>query len=347
MSELSQGEQGQVAAGEQTLNTRAGDNRLENSVTVQLVNIIRYGFLSVLLLFHTVLFSQEYNVQYEKIDSDSIVGRLWLPNNAAQSPAILLIGGSGGGYEDQDAKWISSLGFVVLDLRFFGAKDLPKKLVNVPIEYFNTAAEWLHSHKAVKQGAIGLFAHSRGTEAAILTASHNPLIKAVVLRAPSSIVWAGPGWAGFNVSAWSWNNEPVNFLNVGLIDGAVWLSRILRDKKLIKTRWMFERALVNKKNVDLCRLPVEHINADLLLLSGMDDQQWPSTAMAEKLVSILDKSEFEFSYEHIAFESAGHRPARRSQPDDTFANGGTEIGNIDAHQKTKRLVKNFFDKSLR
>jgi len=295
----------------------------------------------------TYAFAVKADTLYEQVDNKQLVGRLWLPDTSTKNPAILLIGGSGGGYENQDAKWLSSLGFVVLNVRYFGSKELPKNLVNIPIEYFNKAITWLDNHALVNTGAIGVFGHSKGTEAAILTAYYNPLVKAVVVRSPSSVVWAGPGWSGLNESSWSWNNEPLDYHSVGLIDGAIWLSRILRGKKLIKTREMFDNVLTNEEAVNKAVLPVEHIKANLLLLSGKDDQQWPSTKMADKLVSILEESNFPFSYKHIAFDNAGHRPGRLSKPDDTFANGGTEQGNIDAHEQTKTLVKQFFDDNLR
>jgi len=306
-------------------------------------------YIICLVLFNIQSSALEANtdVQFEQVKNEKFVGRLWLPETSNKKPAILLIGGSGGGYENQDAKWLSSLGFVVLNIRYFGAKDLPKNLVNIPIEYFNSAIVWLNKNPHVKKDKIGLFGHSKGTEAAILTAYYNPLIKAVVVRSPSAIVWAGPGWSGLNESSWSWNNVPLDFHSVGLIDGGIWLSRILRGNKLIKTREMFNNVLDDKKALDKAILPIEHIKANLLLLSGKDDQQWPSTKMANMLVTILDKSQINFSYEHIAFDNAGHRPGRLSKQDDTFANGGTVHGNAEAHKQTKVLVKKFFDQSFR
>jgi dienelactone hydrolase len=307
----------------------------------------KFLLCSILLITQVDAVAEALDIQYETIENDQLVGRLWLPDTDKLSPAILLLGGSGGGYENKDAEWLSKAGFVVLNVRYFGSKELPKKLVNVPIEYFNTAVSWLDNHSLVNKGAIGIFGHSKGAEAAILTSFYNPLVKAVVVRSPSAIVWSGPGWAGFRKSSWSWGDKPLDFHSVGLIDGAVWLSRILRDKKLIKTRRMFENALRDSRSVNSAMLPVAHIKADLLLLSGKDDQQWPSTTMANMLISILDDSNVKFDYRHIAFDNAGHRPGRLSKLDDTFANGGTDQGNIEAHNRTKVIVKEFFDKKLR
>lgn len=306
----------------------------------------KFIFCSLFFSVQTSALELDKNLQYEQVKGEKFVGRLWLPETASKRPAILLIGGSGGGYENQDAEWLSSLGFVVLNVRYFGAKGLPENLVNIPIEYFNSSIAWLNKNSHVKKNSIGLFGHSKGTEAAILTAFYNPLVKAVVVRSPSSIIWAGPGWSGLNESSWSWNNEPLNFHSVGLIDGGVWLSRVLLGKKLIKTRDMFNNVLGDEESVNKAMLPVENMNAHLLLLSGKDDQQWPSTKMADMLVTILDKSNVNFSYKHFAFDNAGHRPARLSKPDDTFANGGTVQGNFMAHERTKVLVKEFFNKSL-
>ena len=307
-----------------------------------------WKYIFCLLIFNTQTSATELhkNLQYEQVQGERFVGRLWLPEASSKRPAILLIGGSGGGYENQDAKWLSSLGFVVLNVRYFSAKGLPENLVNIPIEYFNSSISWLNKNSHVKENSIGLFGHSRGTEAAILTAFYNPLVKAVVVRSPSSIIWAGPGWSGLNESAWTWNNKPLDFHSVGLVDGGIWLSRILLGKKLIKTRYMFNNVLDDEESVKKAMLPVAHMNAHLLLLSGKDDQQWPSTKMADMLVSTLDKANVNFSYKHIAFNNAGHRPARLSKPDDTFANGGTVQGNYLAHERTKILVKEFFDKNL-
>jgi len=306
----------------------------------------KYLVFFELLIIQAYVAAEESDVRYQVIENNQLVGRLWLPNTEKLSPAVLLLGGSGGGYENQDAEWLSLSGFVVLNVRYFGARNLPEKLVNVPIEYFNTAVKWLNNHKLVKKGAIGIFGHSKGTEAAILTSRYNSLVKAVVVRSPSSVVWAGPGWAGFNESSWSWGGEPLNYHSVGLIDGAVWLSRILLNRKLIKTRQMFENSLDDKNSVNSAMLPIEDMNASLLLISGKDDQQWPSTTMANMLVLSLNASNVDFSYRHIAFDNAGHRPGRLSKTDDTFANGGTVQGNIEAHERTKAVVKEFFVENL-
>jgi len=302
-----------------------------------------------LLLGFTTNFSiaEQNSGEFEDISENSLVGRLWLPDSLNSNPAILLLGGSGGGYENQDAQWLSAAGFVVFNVRYFGGQGLPANLVKIPIEYFNTAIRWLNNHPSVTPGKTGVFGHSRGTEAAILTSHYNPLVEAVVLRSPSAVVWSGPGWQGYNESAWTWKNTPLPFLNMGIRDGAVWLSKILLEKKLIKTRPLFENALHDLDSIDQTRLPVDEIDAHLLLISGSDDQQWPSAPMADILVNTVKDSNSTFSVNNVVFENAGHRPGYLSQPDDTFANGGTVEGNVIAHKQTKILVKEFFDNKLR
>ena len=111
-----------------------------------------------LLIIQVYVAAEESDVRYQIIGNNQLVGRLWLPNTEKLSPAVLLIGGSGGGYENQDAEWLSLSGFVVLNVRYFGAKDLPGYLVDVAIEYFNTAVSWLDNHNLVKKGAIRICA---------------------------------------------------------------------------------------------------------------------------------------------------------------------------------------------
>ncbi|WP_170940487.1 acyl-CoA thioester hydrolase/BAAT C-terminal domain-containing protein [Pseudoalteromonas sp. NBT06-2] len=158
---------------------------------LSLKTIWKYLVCVILLITQAYATAEELDIRYETIEFNQLLGRLWLPDTDKLSPAVLLIGGSGGGYQNQDAKWLSLSGFVVLDIRYFGSKELPKNLVNIPIEYFNTAVSWLDSHRLVKKGAIGIFGHSKGTEAAILTSYYNPLVKAVDLLKSRISMWNG------------------------------------------------------------------------------------------------------------------------------------------------------------
>jgi len=163
------------------------------------------------------------------ISREGVVGRLWRPAGNGSYPGIVYIGGSGGGLNDVEAAQLAQEGFVVLDLLYFGNAigvglvELPQNLVHIPIEYFENAASWLARQDGVQGKHIGIYGHSRGTEAAVLTASLYDLFDAIVIRSPSAVAWMGPGRKGFRKSAWTWQGKQLPFVNTGIRDGLLWL----------------------------------------------------------------------------------------------------------------------------
>jgi hypothetical protein len=51
---------------------------------------------------------------------------------------------------------------------------------------------------------------------------------------------------------------------------------------------------------------VEKIAGPVLLVSGTDDQVWPSTCLSEMAIERLKAHEHPFPYEHLRYEGAGH-----------------------------------------
>jgi dienelactone hydrolase len=57
-------------------------------------------------------------------------------------------------------------------------------------------------------------------------------------------------------------------------------------------------------------IPVEKIHGPVLLISGKDDGVWQSTPMGNAIVDRLKRNHFEFPYQHLAYDHAGHALAR-------------------------------------
>jgi len=297
-------------------------------------------------------------IMVSDLNRDGVVGRLWKPATVGNLPGILYIGGSGGGLNDTEAAQIAQDGFIVLDLLYFGpgfsgegSESLPDNLVHVPIEYFGNAVTWLTDQQGVAGNHIGVYGHSRGTEAAVLVAAHYDIIKAVVVRSPSAVAWMGPGRAGFRKSAWTWQSRQVSFLNTGIRDGLSWLRKLSRGERVIVTRNMFEKPLSNSRRTQRALLPVDQIQAPILMISGKEDQQWPSDVMSELLIERLEQAEYPYEFRHVSFEDAGHRPGIPFSPlpieaRQTFANGGTARGNAQAGVEGLSQTRAFFTQHL-
>ena len=55
-------------------------------------------------------------------------------------------------------------------------------------------------------------------------------------------------------------------------------------------------------------IQVETINGPILILSGKDDDQWPSTAMSNKIIERLKKTNFKYFNEHVILEGGHAEP---------------------------------------
>jgi dienelactone hydrolase len=142
---------------------------------------------------------------------DGLVGQFFMPpptESPVARPAVLLLGGSGGGLPDPEiAAALASHGYPVLGLAYFAEPGLPATLSNIPLEYFAKALQWLAAQPGVTPTRIAIVGASRGGELALLLGATYPsLVDAVVAASPSSYILGGYP----SGNAWTLAGKPVN-----------------------------------------------------------------------------------------------------------------------------------------
>lgn len=120
-----------------------------------------------------------------------LVGTFFARAGSAALPCIITLGGSEGGLKEEWARLLASHGFAALALAYFGADTLPEKLVEIPLEYFETALQWVSRRPEVDPHRIGIMGGSKGGELALLLGSKFPQVRAVIAGVPSGLVWQG------------------------------------------------------------------------------------------------------------------------------------------------------------
>jgi hypothetical protein len=119
--------------------------------------------------------------------ADSIVGTLFEPLRGPPRPAVVLVGGSGGGQPlEAEAAQLAMHGFTTLSLAYYNQPGLTRELLDIPVETVERAVAWLRSLPTVDADRIAIVGHSGGCELALLAASLIPEVKAVVARAALS-----------------------------------------------------------------------------------------------------------------------------------------------------------------
>lgn len=241
------------------------------------------------------------------------VGRLFLPPAARTGsplPAVIVLSGSGGGFDLDKAAVLSRHGFATLALAYFGEPPLPQWLHHVPLEYVESALGWLARQPEIDANRIGVMGVSRGAELALLAASRFAKIRAVAAYAPSSVAWDSGGrdkQTRHSIPAWTWRGEPIASAPLP-VRRFMWRSAIpvVAMRRPVMFRSLFRAGLKNSDAVARAAIPVEQINGPLLLISGGDDHVWPAEMMAKAIVTRLQECGFACTVEHLHYPAAGH-----------------------------------------
>lgn len=260
-----------------------------------------------------------------------LVGMLFLPPGAEPHPGVIVLGGSGGGLREPLAALLASHGYAALALAYFGAEGLPPRLANIPLEYFETALAWMSEHPNVRGDRCAVLGVSRGAELALLLGATFPSVAAVIAYAPSGVLW---GAVGAPDPAWTHHGQPLPAVpdRVSPEQSAAIFAR----EPMSAAPW-YRLNLKDEAALVAATIPVERIAGPVLLISGEDDQMWPSTPMAERIMQRLAERHFSWPYHHLRYPDAGHligppweptTASSRRHPTvgGAFAYGGAPIG---------------------
>lgn len=292
---------------------------------------------------------------------EGVEGRLFVPPGREPHPIVIVLGGSGGGYDLDKAAVLARHGFATLSLAYFGLPSLPPWLHRVPLEYFARATAWLGRQPEVDARRMGVLGISRGAELALLLGSTFPEIRAVVAYAPSAVAWGSGGRdkaTGEIIPCWTRSGEAISFAPLPLrgfmARSAVPVALLRRP---VKFRNLFRAALRNREAIARAQIPSERTRGPILLISGGDDHVWPASHMAEMICARLRAHNFAHSVEHLHYPKAGHElrypflptTARTTRPAGlkfAISFGGTAEADAEAQKDAWRRALALFRNTL-
>jgi dienelactone hydrolase len=217
-------------------------------------------------------------------------------------PGVIIVSGSGGGLAEDQPALLASRGYAVLSLAYFGIEGVPADLANIPLEYFERAIEWMRAHPSIDRERIGVMGASRGGELALLLGATFPALKAIVAYVPSGVIW--PGLSGTpsadTLPAWTRGGAALPFMPNPPPDPELWSRRPVACTPL------FHAAMKVCARAEWPEIEVEKTRGPILMLSGSDDQMWPSLMLADIAAQRLLRHNFAHKFEHITYAGAGH-----------------------------------------
>jgi dienelactone hydrolase len=227
-------------------------------------------------------------------------GGSWFePAGDGPHPAVLVLHGSGGRPKVADAALLASRGYAAFALRYLGTADLPDTLPQVPVEYAQDALTWFLDRGAVAAGGVGVYGESMGGMLALLLASVDERVAAIVSDAGSPFVFCG------ETSPWSLDGEPVPCVRPLDQPPDTWWVEVdgARDTRELFVQMLAGETANRRRDATIA---VEDADAPLLFLSGSDDGVWPASAFGNALLARLDAVGYEQPYDHLTYRDAGH-----------------------------------------
>jgi hypothetical protein len=296
------------------------------------------------------------DVSVEKLDASSgpgLAAEFYFKKGSdlKNGPLVLIFGGSGGGmdFSRRAASLLASRGIPSMALAYFAYPGRPPLLANIEIEYFEKALRWLKARAENENAKITVMGGSRGGELSLLLASLYPHeIHQVIARVPSHVVWAQ------GAPSWIHQGAPLDHVPMLALQEIQTEFEALRKKGgYIALTPLFEKAIrLMGQQCQEAAIAVEKFNGRILLISGEDDQTWPSSWFSDRVVERMQSHGKGDRVRHLKYPHAGHgiplpyfpatahdmlHPVEKTG----FKNGGTDEGDALAAEDSWLQIRRF------
>ena len=219
-----------------------------------------------------------------------------------KQPLIVAFGGGGGGndwsrtYLKEKRDSLNNKGYAILAIGYFHSNGTPANLDRISLDAIRDSILSIAKNPKIDGSKIILMGGSRGGELALNLASKYKDFKGVIAMSASNVSFPALTWSS-NTSAWTYKNKEVPYVPATLKT----ISPALKGDHFTAFSMMLE----DKEAVKKAEIEVENINGSVLLISGIKDDQWPSTVMSDQIVNRLKQNNFKHYYSHIKLDG-GH-----------------------------------------
>jgi fermentation-respiration switch protein FrsA (DUF1100 family) len=240
--------------------------------------------------------------------SNGMVAWLFLPAGETKG-AVIVLGGGGGSIDEYWGAMLASHGYAALNLAYFNQPGLPRGLVNIPLEYFENAIRWMRKQPWLGDRLLAVWGPSRGGELALLLGATFPDINAVAAWVPSGVMFWGIGpnesTDPRNRASWTFKGRPLPYLQQD--NRFVAPPPAMERGRPIAYAPIYRAHLQDRRAVERATIPVERIRGPVQLVSGGDDQMWPSPELADIAFDRLQTHGHRYPFRHLKFDNAGHQ----------------------------------------
>ena len=239
------------------------------------------------------------------LEEAGLAARVYTPNGPPKA-GMITITGSNGGYELTHAPLLASHGYLTMSLALFAAEGVPEHMVALPVEYMERALDWMA--EALGHRRVGMIGWSKGAESVLIAASYlEDKVAAVASCLPCHVIMNGTdGSADYDHVGWTWQGQPLPYHLLATPEEAARAMAEIgyRPGMPLPLRPAFE--LGYRRVAPEAIIPLERARCPVLLLSGGDDQNWPSSYSCELLKQRLEDAGYAEPVVWLDYPEAGH-----------------------------------------
>lgn len=222
------------------------------------------------------------------------------PVTGRKDKVVITMSGSEGGLEHAGklAKYLQDNGIPALAFGYFKTKHSVKSLNKIELENIKAVIEWLK-----KQGyeKIGIEGCSKGAEYAAAAAIAYPELSCVILKIPSWFYSEGiDKTVPSGASSWVYEGKELPYTPYKT-------RKLPVMKEMMKNKEYNILAINTGKRINPDSIiPIEKIQAPILMFSTEVDTIWPSKESCETMEERLNINQFVYPHKHICFEHMSH-----------------------------------------
>lgn len=209
-------------------------------------------------------------------------------------------------------KWLHKNGVNALCMSP-GKKDYSH--VNMPLERYGVAIEWLKAHGSRKIGVMGM--STAGMDSLVM-ASYFPDITLTFGLTPSDFIWQGfqqgkkdgcDEWPVPDASTLSLNGKPLPYMPFVYQHPDYW-HKIQEETKgsgdFMRSTWLFIDSENAREHTEDEMIKVENIQGKLFLIGADDDSFWEAGKYIRRMDKRLKERPHKCDYEAIVYEHGTH-----------------------------------------
>ena len=222
------------------------------------------------------------------------------PVTGRKDKVVIVLSGSEGGLEHAEklAKYLQDNKIPALALGYFRTKHSAKILNKIELENIKVTIEWL---KTLGYQKIGIEGCSKEAEYAAAAAIAFHELSCVILKIPSWFYSEGMNrTTPSGTSCWSYKGKEIPYTPYKTRKLPV-IKEMIKNKEYNILAINIDK-IINPASI----IPIEKIEAPILMFSTKVDTIWPSKESCEKMEERLNINKFPYPHKHICFEHMSH-----------------------------------------